>query len=136
MNLDDYHRERRESAARGNRIALGLDADEKADRLRDRFKAVSRRIERAGRLRRFRARLRKHAIWIGVFIGILGGGYLGIATASAWPVGLTLRHLLASPHCAMARAVDLAPAVRGSPGYWHHNDADGDGIACEPWPRG
>jgi len=28
----------------------------------------------------------------------------------------------------------LAPARRGQPGYWQKNDADNDGIACEPWP--
>jgi hypothetical protein len=48
---------------------------------------------------------------------------------------LTIRHLLASRSCDMARAVNLAPAIRGAPGYWARNDADDDGIACEPWPR-
>jgi hypothetical protein len=66
---------------------------------------------------------------------MLGGSYLAIATASPWPTGLTIRHLLASPSCDMARAVNLAPAIRGAPGYWAGNDADDDGIACEPWPR-
>ncbi|WP_245451207.1 excalibur calcium-binding domain-containing protein [Borborobacter arsenicus] len=35
----------------------------------------------------------------------------------------------------MTRLVGLAPALRGQPGYWRSNDADHDGIACEPWPR-
>jgi hypothetical protein len=135
MSLDDYHRERSEAVWRGNRKRLGLDADEKADRLRDRFKAVSRRIDRALRLRRLQAGLKKRAIWIWGLLGILGGSYLAIATASPWPIGATVRHLLTAPNCDAARAVDLAPAIRGMPGYWPRNDADDDGIACERWPR-
>lgn len=135
MSLDEYHRERSEAVWRGNRKRLGLDADEKADRLRDRFKAVSRRIDRALRLRRLQAGLRKRAIWIWACLGILSGSYIGLATASPWPIGVTVRHLLAARNCDMARAVDLAPAFRGAPGYWARNDADDDGIACEPWPR-
>lgn len=135
MNLDEYHRERREAVWRRNRSALGLEADIQADRLKGRFKAVSRRIDRALHLRRLQAYLRKRAIWIWAFFGILVGTYIGLAAASHWPMGITVRHLLASRNCDMARAVDLAPAYRGDPGYWDHNDADDDGIACEPWPR-
>lgn len=133
MNLDDYHRERSEAVWRRNRIQLAV--DKKADRLRDCFKAVSRRIDRAVRLRRLQADVQKRVIWIWVFLGILGGGYIGLAAASPWPVGVTVRHFLAARNCDMARAVDLAPAYRGAPGYWARNDADDDGIACEPWPR-
>jgi len=135
MNLEEYHREGREAVWRRNRRELGLNADERADRLRDRFKAVSRRIDRALRLRRLQAHLRKRAIWIWAVLGILVGGYIGLAAASPWPMGLTIRHLLAARNCDMARAVNLAPAYRGAPGYWARNDADDDGIACEPWPR-
>ena len=35
--------------------------------------------------------------------------------------------------CASARADGAAPILRGSPGYWRALDADGDGIACEPY---
>ncbi|MEX2034183.1 MAG: excalibur calcium-binding domain-containing protein, partial [Xanthobacteraceae bacterium] len=35
------------------------------------------------------------------------------------------------PNCNAAHAVGLAPAYKGEPGYWAHNDADDDGIACE-----
>lgn len=51
---------------------------------------------------------------------------------SPWPVTVTLRHLVAARNCDAARSVGLAPANRGEPGYWAHNDADNDGIACEP----
>jgi len=135
MNLDEYHREGREAVWRRNRRELRPDVDEQADRLKNRFKAVSRRIDRALRLRRLQAGLQKRATWIWACLGILGGGYLGLTLASPWPIGLTVRHLLAANNCAMARLVDLAPAVRGEPGYWARNDADDDGIACEPWPR-
>lgn len=54
---------------------------------------------------------------------------------SDWPALTTLRHLAASPNCDAARLVNLAPARRGAPGYWASHDADGEGIACEPWPR-
>jgi len=38
-------------------------------------------------------------------------------------------------NCAEARAAGVAPIHAGQPGYAPHLDADGDGIACEPWPR-
>lgn len=42
-----------------------------------------------------------------------------------------LRHVAAVPNCAAARAVGLAPAVRGAAGYWPAHDRDRDGLACE-----
>jgi len=59
---------------------------------------------------------------------------VGLFLLSPWPAGATIRHLLSYPNCDVARAMDLAPARRGEPGYWSHHDADNDGIACEPWP--
>jgi hypothetical protein len=46
-----------------------------------------------------------------------------------------LRHVAAAPNCTAARAMGLAPAWRGQPGYYPQHDADRDGIACEPWPH-
>lgn len=66
----------------------------------------------------------------GVLIAV--GSFM--ATGS-WPVDVKLRHLLAATNCSTARAVGLAPALRGEPGYYLHLDADGDGIACEPYSR-
>ncbi|MXO58563.1 hypothetical protein GRI89_03275 [Altererythrobacter salegens] len=37
------------------------------------------------------------------------------------------------PNCAAARAAGAAPIRRGEPGYRPQLDADGDGIACEPY---
>jgi len=36
-------------------------------------------------------------------------------------------------NCAAARAAGAAPIRRGQPGYRSQLDADGDGIACEPY---
>lgn len=38
-------------------------------------------------------------------------------------------------NCREARAAGAAPIYRGQPGYGTHMDGDGDGIACEPYPR-
>lgn len=117
--LTDYYRERVAAVERLNRADLG--GDREAERL-------------PIRQRRFRARL-LHWLRMALIGSALGGGaYLAIATWSPWPAPETIRHLLAAPNCAAARAVGLAPAYRGDPGYWSRHDADNDGIACEPWP--
>lgn len=51
-----------------------------------------------------------------------------------WPVSTTLKHIAAAPNCAAARAVGLAPATDGVPGYYFRHDTDQDGTACEPRP--
>ena len=51
--------------------------------------------------------------------------------SSPWPLVLTLRHLAAYPNCEATEMVGLAPVKKGNPGYWSHNDADGDGVACK-----
>lgn len=38
-------------------------------------------------------------------------------------------------NCAAARAHGAAPIHVGEPGYEARLDADGDGIACEPWTK-
>ncbi len=38
--------------------------------------------------------------------------------------------------CDAARAAGAAPLHRGTPGYRDTLDRDGDGVACEPLPRG
>ena len=64
-----------------------------------------------------------------------GAVSFGLLNLSPWPPLLTLKHLAALPNCNAARAVGLAPANRGQPGYWPSHDRDGDGKACEPWVR-
>jgi hypothetical protein len=38
-------------------------------------------------------------------------------------------------NCAAARRAGAAPLHLGQPGYRFGLDADGDGVACEPYPR-
>lgn len=47
---------------------------------------------------------------------------------------LALRHMASFPNCAATRAMGLAPAALGEPGYYRGHDRDRDGIACEPYP--
>jgi hypothetical protein len=51
-----------------------------------------------------------------------------------WHPLALFKHIAAFPNCSAARAVGLAPARRGEPGYWSSHDADNDGIACENFP--
>jgi hypothetical protein len=127
MNLDEYHRERSEAVWRRNRRELEPEGDHWTDLLKSRFKEMWR----LAWLRWVRTR----AFWTWALLGVVVGSSLAIVAASPWPVGITVRHLLAACNCDMARAMDLAPACRGAPGYWARNDADDDGIACEPWPK-
>jgi hypothetical protein len=60
--------------------------------------------------------------------------YPAAENLSRWPLTVALRHVAAAPNCMAARAVGLAPAWRGQPGYYPQHDRDRDGIACEPSP--
>ena len=124
MLLDEYHRQGRDAASQRNRETLRL--------VSSRASSLSTISDR---LRYALVVLEKYHIKKWALLGIVSGGCIAVATSSPWPIGLTFRHLMASRNCDMARTVGLAPAVRGAPGYWAHNDADDDGIACEPWPR-
>ena len=77
-----------------------------------------------------RSFFRLAAMWL--VAGILVFGLMRLSPFS--PID-TLRHIAAFPNCAAARAVGVAPANRGEPGYWPQHDRDGDGVACEPWLR-
>ncbi|WP_407927971.1 excalibur calcium-binding domain-containing protein [Belnapia arida] len=70
-------------------------------------------------------------------LAIVAAGALGYLVQlfifSPWPLDLTFKHYQARHNCDAARAVGLAPARRGKPGYWSKLDADQDGISCEPW---
>ena len=102
-------------------------ADKRLRELKRRFNSVSRRWDRSLRLKKF-----IYAVWFPAVTAICIFAFVWYLVASPWPVVLTLRHLISFPNCNAAEAVGLAPARRGRPGYWSHNDADNDGIACEP----
>ena len=100
--------------------------------LRKRFERVSKRTEQHTSWRRNRSyaanllMLSAITFWIGSSVYPL---------AEKWPIGTVLKHIAAAPNCDAARAVGLAPALRGQPGYYDRHDADNDGTACEPYPR-
>lgn len=81
------------------------------------------------KLRGFYLSVRGPAL-IGFAFGAIG---VGIFAFSPFSPMMTVWHIAASPNCAAARAVGLAPARRGEPGYFATHDADNDGRACEPF---
>jgi len=70
-----------------------------------------------------------------ILLGVLAFAYSYFIN-SPWPFSATVKHLLAFPNCSTARALGFEATYRGEPGYWSHHDADGDGIACEPYVGG
>lgn len=95
------------------------------------YRALNRRYWRGVKAR---CLLRQAAppILAAVVAGALYGTFMRL---SPWDQITTLRHVAAFPNCGMARLVGLAPAFRGSPGYYESHDRDRDGWACEPLPR-
>lgn len=71
---------------------------------------------------------------LSIVAGIVAANILHAATVqTGWTTSETARHILAIRNCDAARAVGLAPARRGEPGYYDRHDRDKDGIACEVW---
>ena len=107
------------------------DRDVKAERLKQRFAAISKRA-----FTRKSKSLLLIEVLIAAFMSFAGFMlWFGYERSSEWTASEMARHLAAMPNCDAARAVGLAPARIGSPGYWPAHDADNDGWACEPWPR-
>ncbi|NNE25079.1 MAG: excalibur calcium-binding domain-containing protein [Rhizobiales bacterium] len=108
------------------------EAERRAKRLKSKFRSVSRRLEVQDSIRRARQRAPKlFLILLGLFA--LGGGVTYALMNSEWPFWTNVKHYAAFAGCDAARALNLAPAHRGDPGYWRKLDADNDGIACEPY---
>ena len=95
-----------------------------------RFRAVAWHHERRMFVRGIRRRLPVLATAAAAFALL----FLALVYLSPWPAMATLKHVAAFPNCDAARALGLAPARQGEPGYWPRHDRDNDGIACEPWP--
>ena len=55
------------------------------------------------------------------------------APAAAKATPAEIEHSAYYPDCDAARTQGHAPIFRGQPGYREELDADGDGIACEPF---
>jgi hypothetical protein len=111
----------------------GRDPETEANRLKQRFGAVSRHYERAMAWSASRRAARRWGKMLALVAAGALAAWMALATLSPWPPAMTLRHLAAAPNCDAARFVKLAPSHRGGPGYWQDHDADGDGVACEPW---
>jgi hypothetical protein len=77
-----------------------------------------------------RYRPRRKGSWAQWRLGLLALIFLALAVLSRFSSQVTYY-----PNCAAARAAGVAPINRGEPGYRHGLDADGDGVACEPYYR-
>jgi Excalibur calcium-binding domain len=99
-----------------------------ARRLRGHIEQVDARDERRGR--GFRG-----VLATAVILSLLAVAVASVQLTNGWPLSTTLRHFAAAPGCAAARAVGLAPARTGEPGYWPWLDPNHDGIACKTEPR-
>jgi hypothetical protein len=75
---------------------------------------------------------RRLLLAIGLGAAFLGGMAVERHFQPPWTFVGWVRHFLAAPSCEAARRVGLAPATRGTPGFWPRHDSDQDGIACEP----
>jgi hypothetical protein len=110
------------------RVLEGPGSEERLRRLKRRFRAISARHERAIKLRSvYRVSMIAVLAAIGAFTLCWG-----LLSLSPWPPMITLRHIASFPNCDAARAVGLAPAYKGQPGYWQRHDRDSDGQSCEP----
>ena len=90
-------------------VQRGRDAEVELSKLNRRFRAVPWRLERMHRLRRWS--------FLGFFIVVaLIGLYFALILWGAWSPLVTLKHLASFPHYDAARAVGLAPSLRGKPG--------------------
>jgi hypothetical protein len=117
------------------------------------FRAIPIREGRAHRERREgrakRGFIAKGLQWSAIAI-LVGGttGYLTSTGDNGRSRGFTLYGRIAAAvaqreqsgsaqvyyrNCTQARAAGSAPIYAGQPGYRPALDADGDGIACEPW---
>lgn len=106
---------------------VGHELDPNVVDLRTRFAKISRKAD----WRDWRKRLPRRLLPFVIAFTVCVWGILAISQISPWPLGITFRHIAAANNCATARAVGLAPALRGEPGYWPWLDRDHDGIACE-----
>lgn len=121
--------------SRLGRILGGRRAQDRAAALRRRFARATARRQPRNRSQSWKALSGLLIVAVAVALAAWALTARLPATASHWSFNERLRHILAAPNCDAARAMGLAPARRGAPGYYQRHDADRDGIACEPFPR-
>lgn len=90
--------------------------------------------------RHYNRRLRRFAEQIAAALAIAAFVYAGFFLVAHFNEAMDLAVQSRSaandiyyPNCAAARAAGAAPIRIGHPGYRPELDADGDGIACEPY---
>lgn len=113
-------------------------AEARLQRLNNGFRAVSNDIDQSSPKKRL-----AHITAGQISVCLLMAGLVAIGSVVSyaelgnnhWSFTTKLKHIAAAPNCSAARAVGLAPARHGEPGYYFRHDRDQDGIACEPWPR-
>jgi Excalibur calcium-binding domain len=94
------------------------------------------RVRRFRRLSFGRTVKGQHWLVLSGLLAILGvAAYVLLKPGSVDTIAPTVLASTPIPNCATARALGLAPAYRGDPGYRSYLDRDGDGIACEPYRR-
>ena len=93
------------------------------------FKAVPVRL---GAHYRGKARRRRLA-GAAKLLALAAGGGLAFGWAVAQDDAPLRSASVHFPNCSAARAAGAAPVLAGQPGYRPALDADGDGIACEPY---
>lgn len=111
------------------------DPEQELIRLRQRFGRISRRFDRSFLFRRLRRKASVVVFSVAVAMIGISVPFILMKTLSPWPLLTTVRHIAAVAGCDAARAVGLAPSMKGQPGYWRHLDRDRDGVACELWPE-
>ncbi len=74
----------------------------------------------------------RQALATAVLLSLLIAPVAIVELTNGWPLDTTLRHFAAAAGCTAARAVKLAPARAGEPGYWPWLDRNGSGISCLP----
>ncbi len=113
-------------------------AEARLQRLNSGFRAVSKDIDQSSP-KKWLPHITASQVGVyGLMASLVAiGGVVSCAELAdhKWPMTTTLKHIAAAPNCAAARAMGLAPARYGEPGYHFRHDRDQDGIACEPWPR-
>jgi hypothetical protein len=116
-----------------------VDPETELSRLKGRSQKVSSRYFRRVKLQRsYRFTILVVLAAVGSFAVTMGVMTLqpwSALSSSPWTAAMHAKHLAAYADCAAVRAVGLASAYRGQPGYWPQHDRDKDGIACEPYPR-
>lgn len=100
----------------------GPGSRERLERLQHRFRALSRRQERAP--------VRIGIVAISAALFVLTYAFASASLDFGSPL-IALRHFAAIGSCHTAASVGLAPARRGQPGFWAIHDRDRNGVACD-----